>query len=210
MEPIESAAIERGERLPRAFYAQPTVRVARALLGKLLVHDAREGRTVGRIVETEAYLGRRDPASHAFHGRSARNASMFGPPGHAYVYFIYGMHHCFNVVTRPEGVGEAVLVRALEPIEGVELMRARRGIRRSDRELCNGPGKLVQAMGMSRADDGADLVSGALGIYAPVLDRRDGRLSAREIATSARIGITRSADLPLRYYVRGNAYVSKR
>jgi DNA-3-methyladenine glycosylase len=210
MEPAGNVAIERAARLSREFYAQPTVRVARALLGKWLVHESSEGRTVGRIVETEAYLGAKDPASHAFKGRSARNASMFGPPGHAYVYFIYGMHHCFNVVTRPAGTGEAVLVRALEPIEGLELMRERRGAGRSDRELCNGPGKLVQAMGMSRAHDGVDLVRGALGIYAATRAKRGSMLRPSEIATSARIGITRSADLPLRFHVRGNAYVSKR
>lgn len=176
------------------------------LLGKLLVHDAAAGRTVGRIVETEAYLGSLDPASHAFRGETPRNASMFGPAGHAYVYFVYGMHHCFNVVTGPVGVGEAVLIRALEPLEGFELMRKRRGVR-LDRELCNGPAKLVQAMGLERAHDGVDLLAGPVGLFHA--RRGAAWFAEREIVRTVRVGLTRGSELELRYYVRGEACVSR-
>ena len=204
---MSTAKREHGRRLGRAFYEQPTLDVAQQLLGTFVVHDSVDGRTVGRIVETEAYLGSADPASHAFRGQTARNASMFGEPGHAYIYFIYGMHYCLNVVTAPRSVAEAVLLRALEPIEGLELMRARRGCSR-DCDLSNGPGKLVQAIGITREQDGADLVRGPLGIW----DRAsfDANLLALDIVTSVRVGITQAAELPLRFYVRGNPHVSKR
>jgi len=200
----------RGRRLGRAFYAEDTVAVARALLGTFLVHRSPEGTTVGRIVETEAYLGRLDPASHAHKGETARNRAMFGPPGHVYVYFIYGVHWCCNVVTAPAGVGEAVLLRALEPVEGLEVMSARRRTE-VERNLCSGPGKLVQAMGITREHDGADLVRGPLGIW----DRASwspppGSSWDEAVATSARVGITKAADLPLRFLLRGNPHVSGR
>lgn len=198
-----------GRRLARTFFQEDTVRVAEALLGKLLVHDAPAGRTVGRIVETEAYLGARDPASHSYSGPTARNASMFGPPGHAYVYFIYGVHHCFNVVTGTVGVGEAVLVRALEPVEGIALMRARRGPC-ADRQLCNGPAKLVQAMGFERTHDGVDLLAGAIGLFHARRFAAVPDLHARDVVQTARVGLTRAQDLPLRYYLRGNPCVSRR
>jgi DNA-3-methyladenine glycosylase len=203
---IAPEVLARAHRLDRAFYDRSTVAVARALIGTLLVHDSDAGRTVGRIVETEAYLGTRDAASHSYSGRTDRNAVMFGPAGHAYVYFIYGVHYCFNVVTRREGIGEAVLVRALEPVEGLELMRARRGSARTDRELCNGPGKLAQAMGFGRAQNGVDLVRGAIGIYSGATR---GRKCTADIVIAKRVGITRAAELPLRFYLRGNACVSR-
>ena len=199
----------RGKRLSRDFYAQETLTVARALLGTFLVHRTPAGTTVGRIVETEAYLGRLDPASHAHRGETARNRAMFGPPGHVYVYFIYGMHECCNVVTAPAGIGEAVLLRALEPIDGLDLMRARRGTD-VERNLCSGPAKLVVAMGIGREHDGLDLVRGPLGVW----DRASwpapaGRSWNEEIATSTRIGITKAADLPLRFHLRANPFASR-
>ncbi len=195
-----------GRRLARSFFRQGTEDVARGLLGKLLVHDGPSGRTVGRIVETEAYLGTLDPGAHSFRGKTARNASMFGPPGHAYVYFIYGMHHCVNVVTRPAGIGEAVLLRALEPLEGLPLMRRRRRVR-SDRELCNGPAKLVQAMGIERARDGVDLLRGPLGLFHA---RGAAQCDPDDVVRTVRIGLTRGDDLELRFYLRGEPCVSRR
>jgi DNA-3-methyladenine glycosylase len=193
-----------GRRIPRAFFLRPTPVVARDLLGRVLVHDSPEGRTAGIIVETEAYL-RNDPASHSFRGQTARNASMFGPPGRAYVYLIYGVHHCLNVVTADAGVGEAVLLRALEPIEGLDLMRTRRGDV-ADRDLCNGPGKLVQALGIERAHDGLDFARGPIGL-------RESRLASpprARVARDVRVGITNGMDLPLRFYLRECPFVSRR
>lgn len=182
---------ERVSRIPRSFFARGTVEVARDLLGMYLVHETREGVTAGRIVEVEAYLGVRDEASHTFRGETARNRSMFGPPGHAYVYFIYGMHHCFNVVTGTKGSGEAVLVRALEPVLGHERMRARRG---RDRDLCRGPGNLTVALGIARDLDGQDLVRGPLGIW-----RGENSAGRARVRAGPRIGISKSKELPLRF-----------
>lgn len=192
--------------LPRSFYDKDTVTIARELLGTYLVHDAPKGRTVGRIVETEAYLFS-DPACHAHKGKTARNAAMFGPPGHAYIYFIYGMYHCFNVVTAPPGQGEAVLVRALEPVEGIALMEKRRGTP-DVHNLCSGPGKLVMAMGLRREQNGAPLFRGKLTLHARGSFDQSG--SEPIVVTTPRIGITLGAELPLRFYIKGSRFASRR
>ena len=188
---------------PRVF-AGSSRAVARRLLGlRLAVRDGSGAWLVGRIVETEAYLSEGDPACHAHRGPTARNRAMFGPPGTAYVYRIYGLHHCFNVVTGAEGVGEAVLVRALEPLQGEELMAARRG-RSARTELCSGPAKLVQALGLSAEDDGSCLRTGRVRL----LPARD-RVPRGEVVTTARVGITKAAELPLRFYLAESDCVSR-
>ena len=195
--------------LGRSFYLQPTLRVARALLGKVLVHDTPEGRTAGRIVEVEAYRGPRDRAAHTAGGRrTPRNETMWGPAGRAYVYFIYGMHYCVNVTTQPPGVPEAVLLRALEPLEGIDLMRARRGLPEGPVwKLCRGPGALCRAIGLTRAQDGADLVHSRLRIVDAA------RTPTSRIARTARIGVAYAgtdALRPWRFLVRGSFAVSGR
>ncbi len=194
--------------MPREFFEQDTVTVARKLLGAYLVHDSPEGKTAGRIVETEAYL-RNDPACHASKGRTPRNAPMFGKPGTAYVYLIYGMYHCFNVVSAPEGIGEAVLIRALEPLEGLDLMAERRGCA-VGRNLCGGPGRLAQAMDLTPVCNGESLRRGDLRLYG--FESFTGReaLSLGPVVTTTRIGITRGADLPLRFYLADSPFVSRR
>lgn len=180
--------------------------VARALLGQLLVHDAPEGLTVGRIVEAEAYRGPEDRAAHSYGGRrTARTEAMFGPPGHAYVFFVYGMHWHFNVVADAPGRPHAVLVRAVEPVYGEELMATRRAMATTRVELTNGPGKLCQAFGIDRAHYGADLCKSSLFVA-------EGPGAAR-IERSPRIGIDYAAEWaerPWRFFESGNRYVSKR
>ena len=193
--------------LSAAFFQRSTVEVARALLGCHLVHETPEGRSVGRIVETEAYLAECDPASHSASGETDRNRSMFGAPGTAYVYLIYGLHHCLNVVTARQGIGEAVLLRALEPLEGLEWMAERRGTA-TPKELCSGPGKLVQAMGVRHSHDGADLRRGKLGLWIP--ESFGGPAEAPpEILAGPRIGIRTAADLPLRFCLKGSRWLSR-
>jgi DNA-3-methyladenine glycosylase len=174
--------------------------MARFLIGKLLVHSARDGTCAGRIVETEAYLPG-DPASHAYRGRTPRNGSMFLARGFAYVYRIYGTSLCINVSSERAGIGAAVLVRSLEPVAGIELMERRRpGIR--PRDLARGPGRLTAAMGIGYEDDGIDLCGGA---HLWLATRRASRSN---VGTSVRIGITRAADEMLRFYERGSTFVS--
>ena len=149
--------------LPRSFYARPVLTVAREAVGKILVHEAPEGTVSGRIVEVEAYRGPEDRAAHSYGGRrTARTEAMFGAPGHAYVFFVYGMHFHLNLVTTREGAPEAVLLRAIEPLEGLELMAERRRIEQHRRELTNGPGKLCQAFAVDRSHYGVDLTQGSL------------------------------------------------
>jgi DNA-3-methyladenine glycosylase len=193
-------------RLDRSFYYQPTLQMARGLLGKQLVRVINGQRLSGLIVEAEAYIGEADKACHASRGRTPRTEVMYGPPGHAYVYFIYGMHHCFNVVTEEEGFPAAVLIRALEPLEGLEWMRRHRP-GRPDGQLTNGPGKLCAALAIDRTLNGVDLCS------SQVFFIEGGRIVAdEEIATSSRIGI-RSDEVarsrPWRFYIQGNRCVSR-
>ena len=195
-------AARSGRALPISFYDRPTEQVARDLLGAVLECTTPLGTASGRIVETEAYLGPDDPACHAVAGLTERTRNLHCPPGIAYVYFIYGVHWCFNAVTREEGHGSAVLVRAVEPLAGVDLMRERRGNVRRDADLTNGPGKLCQALGIDGAMDGTRLTQPPLRILAaPPVEGSD-------VEITPRIGITRAADLPLRWLVRGNPYVS--
>ena len=188
-----------GPILPRTFYERPAVDVARALLGKVLVH----GPTAGVIVETEAYLGGDDLASHSARGITDRTRVIFGPPGHAYVYFIYGMYECLNLVAEPEGRPGCVLIRAIEPVAGIEIIRRRRPSARKLEDLASGPGKLTLALAITRAQNGADVTRGSLVVREPAEPH------AIEIQVTPRIGITRCAELPLRFLIRGNRYVSK-
>lgn len=194
------------KRLVRDFYRRDPREVAPELLGAVLVHDQPTGRRSARIVEVEAYCGPIDPAAHTFRGRTTRNATMFGRPGLLYVYFSYGVHWCANVVCGDEDEGVAVLLRALAPNEGLEAMYAARGpAARRDHDLCSGPGKLTQAMGISREHDGVDLVT-------------DPRLSivtapgppVAAVVQATRIGISVAAQEPWRWYVGGDPNVSRR
>jgi DNA-3-methyladenine glycosylase len=187
-------------RLPRSFYARDAHDVAPDLLGHVLVRAFPDGtRAAARIVEVEAY-GPDDPASHAFRGITPRNAVMFGPPGHLYVYFTYGMHHCVNVVTGRNAEGTAVLLRAAEPVEGVEHMVARRGRERL-LDLCSGPARLAQALGIERRDDGDDLVAGRA-----IWVERGSR--AESIRSGMRVGV-RETTRPWRFWLEGNPFVSR-
>jgi DNA-3-methyladenine glycosylase len=166
-------------------------------------NDPVAGRLAGRIVEVEAYLGHLDPGSHAYRGPTARNATMFGPPGRLYVYFTYGMHFCANIVCGPPDVAGAVLLRALAPLRGLEGMRARRPRAGTDRQLCSGPARLTQALGIDRRHDGADLLAG------PIRLLDDGVPPHAEPAVSLRVGLTAGAEHPWRWYVPGDPNVSR-
>lgn len=184
------------------FYARPTEEVARGLLGRILVSEVggRRQRTAGRIVEVEAYVGPHDPACHAYgHRRTARTEPLYGPPGTAYVYFTYGMHWCLNAVTETRDFPAAVLIRALEPLDGVDIMRERRG----KEPLCAGPARLCEALGVTGALNGVSLQRGRLRIVEGTAPKR------RAIATAPRIGITQAADWPLRFYLKDSPWVSR-
>lgn len=191
--------------LDRSFFARDPRVVAPDLLGTVLVHHHRSGTLAGRIVEVEAYCGSIDPAAHTYRGRTTRNQTMFGPAGHLYVYFSYGVHWCANVVCGDVDEGVAVLIRALEPTIGIDAMYARRGrAARRDRDLCSGPGKLTQALGITGDHDGTDLVTGG----DIIID--DGAPVPGEVVQTTRVGISVAADEPWRWYVTGDPNVSRR
>ena len=195
----------KGKRLGRKFFADSSLCVAPKVLNKLLV--AADGRA-GRIIEVEAYRGAQDPASHAFRGRTARNQAMFKPGGHLYVYFSYGTHWCANLVCGPEEEAQAVLLRALEPVRGIEAMRKARWTtqaKRSDLDLCRGPGRLCQAMGIDRTFDGLDLTAPG----APLWVEDDGTRPPAGVVVGPRVGISVATDLPWRFSVEGHPGVSR-
>lgn len=187
--------------LPVSFYSRPTLEVARDLVGAVLSSGEGDYLVEGRVVEVEAYLGRDDPASHAANGPTPRSAIMYGPPGRAYVYFIYGMHHCLNAVTEPEGTAGAVLIRAVEPLAGLDLMAVRRGRRLPPRRLCDGPAKLCRAFGVDLSCNGLPLDGGRLRLGPPQGPRP-------RIAVGRRIGIAKAADLPYRFCEAGSGFLS--
>lgn len=194
--------------VPRSFYSGPNpVKVARGLLGKIVRVKGKSGDCAARIVETEAYGGAQDRASHAWKGRTARNESMFGRPGTAYIYLCYGIHRMMNVVTAPEGVAAAVLIRAVEPLEGVEQMARRRGVSASEFRLTAGPGVLTQALGICMDWCGSDLVCG------PISIEDDGvKVPKGKIETGRRVGVNYAgpaAQFPWRFWIRGNRWVSR-
>ncbi len=203
--PIEPA---KWRPLARGFFDAPPEQVARALLGKILVRREAGEQLAGRIVETEAYLGEHDAAAHAASGRTARNAVLYGPPGHAYVYSIYGLHSCVNVSCLPDGVPGCVLLRALEPLEGLSEMRRNRGLSASAdlRHLASGPGKLCQALGITRtADNGLDLTRSD-----STFSLMEDGFQCGEVRVTPRIGIRKATNLPLRFFLAGHACVSAR
>ncbi len=197
--------------LPRSFYTRSTLLVAKELLGKRIIRTDGKQIVSGIIVETEAYL-HNDPASHSFNGPTQRNSAMFGPGGHLYVYFTYGMHYCANVVTGPKGMGEAVLIRAVEPTEGIEWMMQRRFTDRTDSTLdqkrhialTNGPAKFAQAFGLTTEHSGLDLLN------SEIIITNGNALARGSIVASTRIGITKAAEKRWRFFVKGNAWVSRR
>lgn len=194
--------------LSRAFYDRDPRRVSRALLGKVLVRREEDKLLAARIVEVEAYLGKKDPAAHSFAGRTLRNAVLFGPPGYAYVYFIYGNHYCLNVSCLPDGVAGGILFRAVEPLVGMEEMARSRDVSvnsaRDLRKLTSGPGRLAEAFGITRErDNGKDLASVSSDLFIA-----DDGYRVRRILTTPRIGITKAAALPLRFVIAGNVFVS--
>jgi DNA-3-methyladenine glycosylase len=214
--PLRSGRSSAIRPLDRAFYSRDPRRVAKELLGKVLVRQNADGRAknqerlTARIVEVEAYLGENDPAAHSAAGRTLRNAVLFGPPGYAYVYFIYGNHYCLNVSCEPDGTAGGVLFRALEPLSGIEEMAHARGITvRGPRDLVSltsGPGRLSEAFGVTRTrDNGCDLTSASSSLWIGDDDFR-----AKGIEITERIGITKAADQKLRYILKGNPFVSKK
>ena len=214
--PPNESALGRFTSLKAEFFNRDPRRVARALLGKLLIRKTPRGILAGRIVETEAYLGKNDAAAHAAAGRTARNAVLFGPPGHAYVYFIYGNHYCLNVSCLPDGVPGCVLFRAMEPVSGIEQMAETRGIEVAKgmdptkvpflKKISSGPGRMAEALEITRDRDNAkSLVSARSDLRVA-----DDGYRVRRVVVTPRIGIVKSVEQPLRYFIAGNAFVSAR
>lgn len=189
--------------LTRSFYDRPSTEVARALLGMILVRELHGELVSGRIVETEAYASF-DPASHSYRGKTPRNAVMFGEPGFSYVYFTYGMHYCFNVTCEKEGIAQAVLIRGIEPIEGIVTMQERRPKAKSVHDLTNGPGKIGAAFALTRKENGIDLVTSD-----ELFVAKGEQIGEHEIGVSARIGISVGIEYDWRFFIKGNAFVSK-
>jgi DNA-3-methyladenine glycosylase len=192
-----------GSPLPVAFYNRETETVGRELIGAVLEANSSEGVASGMIVETEAYIGEHDEACHAFAGLTKRTAPLYGKPGTSYVYFIYGMYWCFNAVTREQGLPSAVLIRAVEPFQGIDLMRRRRPGAKREADLTNGPGKLCLALGIGREMNELSLQRG------PLLIRKGIEVPDSDIQVTPRIGITKAVDWPLRWIVKGNPYLSR-
>lgn len=202
---MTARARRKPQPLATEFFDRDPRRVARELLGKLIVRRVGRQTLIARVVETEAYLGKNDLAAHSSSGRTKRNEVIFGPPGHAYVYFIYGSHYCLNVSCMPDGVAGGVLFRAVEPIAGIEAMAQARALEVTElHRLTNGPGKLTEALSITRADNGMKLTDATQSLYLAEDDFPKPR-----VKTTPRIGITKAADLKLRYLVVGNPFVSR-
>lgn len=191
-------------KIPRAFYLRSTLKIAKDLLGQLIVRKYHGRKLIGRIVEVEAYRGSIDPASHAYRGKTKRNEVMFWKGGHLYVYFTYGMHFCANVVTREEGIAEAVLIRGVEPIRGSDVMRRLRGKNVSDVNLTNGPAKFCEAFGIKRKENGVSLLGNQIYLVPAK------RISKSSIGVSTRIGIRTGIDKRWRYFIKNNQWVSRK
>lgn len=189
------------------FFNQSALDVAPKLLGTYLVHETPEGTTIGKVVETETYLGAEDPASHAFRGKTKRNEVMFGPPGHLYIYFTYGMHYCVNIVCAPEGRAEGVLIRALEPVSGLPLMEKRRKTT-NRRNLTNGPAKLTQAMGIDKSLYGESVTTGSVKIITELEGGYFHPVISSQIVKTTRVGIKTNQERPWRFYIKNNPFVS--
>jgi DNA-3-methyladenine glycosylase len=191
-------------KIPRAFYLRSTLKIAKDLLGQLIVRKYHGRKLIGRIVEVEAYRGSIDPASHAYRGKTKRNEVMFWKGGHLYVYFTYGMHFCANVVTREEGIAEAVLIRGVEPISGIDVMRRLRGKNVPDVNLTNGPAKFCEAFGIKRKENGVSLLGNQIYLV------HAKRISKSSIGVSTRIGIRTGIDKRWRYFIKNNQWVSRK
>jgi DNA-3-methyladenine glycosylase len=194
------------KKLPRSFYLQPTLKVARELLGLFLVRKIGRKSLIGRIVEVEAYLGSKDPASHAYRGRTKRNEVMFWKGGHLYVYFTYGIHYCCNIVTEEKGTGHAVLLRAVEPMEGIESMKRNRRLTKQENRtklLCSGPARLCQAFAIGDQENGTDLCGDRIWIAREIRSTRPKRVSR-----STRVGISNGKHHKWRYFLKDSPYIS--